>query len=690
MTRDRMRYFLALHALHVLHVLHWRWGFSEEIEGNKTPGVDSKEECWWADPHGSKGEWAQQCCRPSPCGQATCWAYPTFIYSFCCDVNACRPSFSEEVKRALDLAVESWPSHGDNASLLAFRTAPEAFRAIMGLNVELMGDHQACDCALALAAAALIWHQEESPKLARRIHPRWFVYHIEWQLLLNSGWGGIFGWLNRFPPESEGDSADLDDLPFEEDLQQRTRDLIEVMKAEQSKAQRIMSTLEDGQGSVSSLLSALRKSGIFRRVWKKIQSDLAWRKQGQRCVAARGPEHLGRWKCEPWTYHIDANFSSILPRYKDTEGFEGLGQSKVAVCVLGAPRTVMHTYTTIREQVVEALNADAFVYVPFPGFFAPALENEMRELGPVVTAMLVPDVSKTEFEARVVSELKNPDFFRLYGLATGPWRAPLHKQMGHSMWGYHNQHGCRRMLESFEHQRAWQYEWIVFARAEMFWTHKHPPLEALDPRFLHIPKGQDNNFYNHNPLYGINDRHAVVPKRWFKAYFNRYESILDGSAWSYLREIARNQWMINTEQYLLLHLQAHQVPILRFPPISFLSHCMEGPQCMHLYKGTDLGKQRWTTPFKYYTEALEVRRTTVDDTHYLVRLGSGWIWTALWPPQPWIWGNLKKKEQEKPIEKQQPHELLGSDVVCGLSKHGPTSSLSWIFYQRCECHRSAR
>ena len=24
MTRDRMRYFLALHALHVLHVLHWR------------------------------------------------------------------------------------------------------------------------------------------------------------------------------------------------------------------------------------------------------------------------------------------------------------------------------------------------------------------------------------------------------------------------------------------------------------------------------------------------------------------------------------------------------------------------------------------------------------------------------------------------------------------------------------------
>ena len=28
---------------------------------------------------------------------------------------------------------------------------------------------------------------------------------------------------------------------------------------------------------------------------------------------------------------------------------------------------------------------------------------------------------------------------RLYGLARGPWRAPLHKQMGHSMWGAQKQ-----------------------------------------------------------------------------------------------------------------------------------------------------------------------------------------------------------------------------------------------------------
>ena len=55
----------------------------------------------------------------------------------------------------------------------------------------------------------------------------------------------------------------------------------------------------------------------------------------------------------------------------------------------------------------------------------------------------------------------------------------------------------------------------VFARAEMFWPHPHPPIEdclsfrplgkqVLDPNYVHIPLGQDNNFYNHNPLRGIN------------------------------------------------------------------------------------------------------------------------------------------------------------------------------------------
>lgn len=78
--------------------------------------------------------------------------------------------------------------------------------------------------------------------------------------------------------------------------------------------------------------------------------------------------------------------------------------------MLGAPRTVVKTYLSIREKVVKVLAGDSFVYVPFPGTFTPALEEELRELGGAVTAILVPDVDRQTFEQRVYSELKDPKF----------------------------------------------------------------------------------------------------------------------------------------------------------------------------------------------------------------------------------------------------------------------------------------
>ncbi|CAK9038296.1 unnamed protein product [Durusdinium trenchii] len=654
-----------------------------------TSEEDTLEECWLDDPLGSKGPWADQCCRPKPCGLDVCWAPPTFTYEFCCGEDSCRPLIIEEVKSGLDLAVKSLPN--SNASVLAFRAAPEAFRKLLKLEgVQLSGENQKCNCAVAYAAAALVRLAEENPKLALAVQPWWLVYGVDWKNLLKDGWGGIFGWLNRFALELEGPQVDDSvDMLEEADLDQRQREMMDVISAEQAEARKIMDSLQRvGQVTLLSLLHALRTHGTFGRIWKKLNSDLAWRKHGQKCVVTRGTDDQGRWICEPWTYHIDANFSSLLPKYKQAAGLNGVGESRVAVCVLGAPRTVVKTYPSTRENVVRALSADTFVYVPFQSLLTPALEEDLKGLGEAVTAILVPDVDRDTFEARVISELKDPKFRLFYGMAKGPWRAPLFRQMGSSMWGYHNQHGCRRMVESFENQRGWQYEWVVFARAEMFWTQRHPPVEVLDPAYVHIPMGQDNNNYNFNPLKGVNDRHAVVPKRWFDAYFNRYQSILDGSAWSYLARVAQEGYMINTEQYLLLHLEAHKVQIRRFPPVSFLSHCTEGPQCQHLYKGTNLGKQRWTPTAKYFTEMLEARRTTVDDFHKVRRLESGWIWMPVWPHVAWIWGIVKKDDRNASLQDMDPKELLGSDVVCGLSKHGAISSLRWIFFKRCECHAS--
>ncbi|CAE7927083.1 SPON1 [Symbiodinium necroappetens] len=662
--------------------------------------LDTAESCWVEDPLGSKSNWAKHCCRPKPCGQSECWVPPMYTYEsrpersrrasqavkvMICfamfddsqqdriqhwqegDEDACRNLAVEEVKRALDLAVEAphkldnqSPIRGLQSDAVPTGTDPEAFRKMRGLQAELSTADQACTCGIAFAVATLLWYPEDSAALELAIKPRWFLEGVDWGRFVEEGWSSIFKWLDRFP-HVEGKAAEnvVHSLHEEfEDLAERRQSLLKVVRHEQEEVTLLLLLVSDL--SISDVIRELRERGVFQRVWRHVMVDLAWRQKGQKCAVGQGTEGEGRWlACEPWEYHLTANFSSVSER----DGPGGLGKSNVAVCVLGAPRTVVKTYESIREKVVETLKGDAFIYVPFSGTFTPALEEDLRALGPAVTAIVVPDVDRRTFEERTQREFYDPRLWMLYSKANGPWRAPMFRQMGSSMWGYHNQHCCRRMVESFEQQRGWEYEWVVFARAEMVWVHYHPPIEVLSPNYVYIPMGQDNSFYNFNDLKGINDRHAAVPKRWFKSYFNRWECLLNGNAWKYLAKVAKAGYMINTEQYLWLHLQAEGVQVRRFAPVSFLSHCTEGPQCQHLYKGTDLGKVRWTQTAKYWTEMLESRRTIVDDFHYVKRPEKGWIWLRQRPPVPLIWGAITKKQFEKPLEDVEPQEKVGADLA---------------------------
>lgn len=69
------------------------------------------------------------CCRPQPCGLKECWKPPEFTYHFCCQEPACRPSVVGDLQRALGVAVATLPN--ENASKVAFRAAPEAFRLLL-------------------------------------------------------------------------------------------------------------------------------------------------------------------------------------------------------------------------------------------------------------------------------------------------------------------------------------------------------------------------------------------------------------------------------------------------------------------------------------------------------------------------------------------------------------------------------
>ena len=51
--------------------------------------------------------------------------------------------------------------------------------------------------------------------------------------------------------------------------------------------------------------------------------------------------------------------------------------------------------------------------------------------------------------------------------------------------------------------------------------HDHPPLHLLDPSYLWVPTGEDNE--------GVNDRHWVANRRDAEHVFRRWDTLLDGA-----------------------------------------------------------------------------------------------------------------------------------------------------------------
>merc|ERR1711920_864713 len=84
---------------------------------------------------------------------------------------------------------------------------------------------------------------------------------------------------------------------------------------------------------------------------------------------------------------------------------------------------------------------------------------------------------------------------------------------------------------------------------------------------------------------------------------------------------------INAELFLLMHLRHKNTPVARFPPVAYVAMCIESPQCMHLFRQTNLNSRAWTYSAKYMPELVEVARTTNDEFLGRGRLAHhGWHW----------------------------------------------------------------
>eukprot|EP00933_Yihiella_yeosuensis_P074048 TRINITY_DN82884_c0_g1_i1.p1 TRINITY_DN82884_c0_g1~~TRINITY_DN82884_c0_g1_i1.p1 ORF type:complete len:275 (-),score=26.82 TRINITY_DN82884_c0_g1_i1:264-1088(-) len=119
------------------------------------------------------------------------------------------------------------------------------------------------------------------------------------------------------------------------------------------------------------------------------------------------------------------------------------------------------------------------------------------------------------------------------------------------------------MLEEMEMKRGKRYKYWVYTRLDWHWLEPPPPIalfESTDPNSVWIPDGNDWD--------GLNDRFALVPRRWTHAYFGRWPRLLNGTFLGPMRQAApkppRGKFYGGPEWSLMAGLWAFGTPVSRF------------------------------------------------------------------------------------------------------------------------------
>lgn len=140
---------------------------------------------------------------------------------------------------------------------------------------------------------------------------------------------------------------------------------------------------------------------------------------------------------------------------------------------------------------------------------------------------------------------------------------------GNTMREFHYQSRCHALIVAREKRRAGTYSRVMFTRIEFEWLQPHPPLSLLEPGYVWIPAGEDND--------GLNDRHWVASREGARILLGRWDALLDGSA---LRAVhgavsggaVRPAWL-SSEMYSLKLVLMHRLQVGRFPNFAYLQCC---------------------------------------------------------------------------------------------------------------------
>ncbi|KAL8233447.1 hypothetical protein R6Q59_019547 [Mikania micrantha] len=170
---------------------------------------------------------------------------------------------------------------------------------------------------------------------------------------------------------------------------------------------------------------------------------------------------------------------------KTTSEFELLRRSRIAVCLVGGARRFELTGPSIVENVLKAYpNSDLFLNAPLDSdsYKFSLLKTAPRIAG--VRILPASRVPETDAAVRVLTPRNSPN--GIQGL----------------LQYFNLVEGCLNMIQSYQHQHNFTYNWIVRTRVDGFWSSPIQP-ELFVPNKYVIPSG--SSYGGFNDRFGVGD-----------------------------------------------------------------------------------------------------------------------------------------------------------------------------------------
>ncbi len=276
--------------------------------------------------------------------------------------------------------------------------------------------------------------------------------------------------------------------------------------------------------------------------------------------------------------------------------FRSVRAERVAIAIEGpAGRLLPESLQSIFTNVIQRFDGcDVFVVSPYQikeGQNQEETENEIHRslspLGKITASDISQDMPREKLQEFFISSLSN-DLNKeamLYYFSDhrktidSSWVQTDNVQNDRNLRYFLNKRSLYKLIEKHETDNNFRYDRVIFQRSDMYYYAPHPPMDMLSSEYVWIPEGQDWG--------GLNDRHAVIPRRFLERYLLRWDSFVSGDLprWYEMTEWVKTTGVWN-EMYLFLALSSlrgtrEEVKVARFLPVAHIKCCTNGQQCLH-------------------------------------------------------------------------------------------------------------